>query len=201
MFVFDFDGVIADTLESYQHVCQKAAVICGSDTELDKNPFAELDPVTFEALGEKLAINGNRYAAVVASEMCAYPDIPKLFEGMTETLALLSERIPLAVLSASHSDVLNKILTFHGIDKYFASIIGGDIAGSKSEKLIKIKSQYTPHIIMVGDSVSDMDAAKKAKVKSIAVSWGWQKKQKLAGRQPDYIINSPKDLLSVMIEL
>jgi len=50
---------------------------------------------------------------------------------------------------------------------------------------------------MVGDSVSDIRAAREASVKSIAVEWGHQSPAKLLSAQPDYFVRSPKELLEI----
>jgi len=47
---------------------------------------------------------------------------------------------------------------------------------------------------MVGDSVSDMDAARAAGVNALAVGWGWQSADVLKTRAPDHLFNAPQEL-------
>jgi phosphoglycolate phosphatase-like HAD superfamily hydrolase len=59
----------------------------------------------------------------------------------------------------------------------------------KAEKLLKQKADY-----MVGDTVYDIIAARKAKVKSIGVTSGLQDYNKLKTENPHKILKSVKDL-------
>jgi phosphoglycolate phosphatase-like HAD superfamily hydrolase len=50
---------------------------------------------------------------------------------------------------------------------------------------------------MVGDSVSDVRAAKEAGVKSIAVGWGHQSLERLIEAAPDHVVRSPGELIEI----
>ena len=52
---------------------------------------------------------------------------------------------------------------------------------------------------MIGDSVSDIQYAKKAGVVSIAVTWGWQSRDVLANEKPDHIVESVDELTTLLI--
>ena len=54
-------------------------------------------------------------------------------------------------------------------------------------------------VYFVGDEVRDIEAGKKAGIKTIAVSWGYNTKDALAKEQPDYIIDTPLDLKTVVL--
>lgn len=54
--------------------------------------------------------------------------------------------------------------------------------------------------IYVGDMVEDIQAAREAKVKSIAVSWGLHSREKLVNENPDYIVDSFSELENVIKE-
>ena len=47
---------------------------------------------------------------------------------------------------------------------------------------------------MVGDSISDIEAARAGGVNSIAVSWGWQSGELLQNHNPDKLFNAPADM-------
>jgi phosphoglycolate phosphatase len=53
-------------------------------------------------------------------------------------------------------------------------------------------------VIYVGDEDRDIIAAKKAKIKNIAVSWGYNSKNKLRQLNPDFLVNSPKEMVSYL---
>ena len=51
---------------------------------------------------------------------------------------------------------------------------------------------------MIGDALSDVRAAKEARVTSIAVTWGHQSLETLQRGEPDYVINSPQELIGLI---
>lgn len=197
MFIFDFDGVIADTLNDYAGICRQIAKKMGCQKTLPENPFADLDPVTFEAMGEKLGVDATQFAIETAIAMKRHTDIPDLFPNMPFVLEELAKKMPIGVLSAGYSEVLIKVLTYHRVDSYFEFVIGGDTPGSKTDKLRLLKRQYHQPLTMIGDSISDIDAANQAGVASIAVSWGWQSTALLVTRHPNHLIHQPEQLLTL----
>lgn len=201
MLIFDFDGVLADTLEVYAQVCHEVANNLGHQQPLPANPFADLDPVTFEAMGRKLGLNEEEFAIEVALAAKGQTMMPALFEGIPEVIFALSNKMPLAVLSAGNSNIIKGILTHHKIAHYFTFILGGDSGGSKTDKLIQLKKQYGDGLVMIGDSASDIDAANQAGLRSIAVTWGWQTESLLATRSPTYFASAPEQLLQIVEHL
>ncbi len=51
---------------------------------------------------------------------------------------------------------------------------------------------------MVGDSLSDIHAAKEALATSIAVTWGHQSLEYLLRGKPDYVVNHPHELVKII---
>ena len=51
---------------------------------------------------------------------------------------------------------------------------------------------------MIGDTEMDILAAKNAGVRSVAVTWGNRTREFLEKYQPDYIVNSPVQLESLL---
>ena len=52
--------------------------------------------------------------------------------------------------------------------------------------------------IYVGDEARDIEAAKKNKVKIIAVSWGFSSRKILEEYVPDLLINDPEELIGAL---
>lgn len=53
-------------------------------------------------------------------------------------------------------------------------------------------------VIYVGDTEVDLLTAKNANIKSVAVTWGFRTKKELLKHNPNYIIDTPLDLLEVI---
>ena len=47
----------------------------------------------------------------------------------------------------------------------------------------------------IGDTTGDIREAKAVGIKTIAVTWGWHSREKLAAVEPDYLIDRPEELL------
>ena len=73
--------------------------------------------------------------------------------------------------------------------------------GSKAEKILKAKDQFgvdAGMVYMVGDSCSDIRAARQAGVTAIAVSWGHQSMSMLVRALPDLVVQSPEELIEAV---
>lgn len=53
-------------------------------------------------------------------------------------------------------------------------------------------------VLYVGDTEVDLLTAKNANLKSIAVTWGFRTKKELLKNSPDFVIDSPLDLLEII---
>jgi HAD superfamily hydrolase (TIGR01549 family) len=117
----------------------------------------------------------------------------KPIKNVIKTLKILKKEYKIALVTNCTHKELNPLLKHSKINrKLFDVIIGHDDVKRtkpypdeifKAEKLLHIEANYH-----VGDSIYDIIAAKRAKVKSIAVLTGVSGKNKLKKYKPDYII-------------
>ncbi len=123
----------------------------------------------------------------------------KPIKGAFKTLKRLKKDYKLAIVSNCRSNEISKILKSAGIDpKIFDIKVGNDKVKHpkpypdeilKAEKLLDIKADY-----IIGDSIYDVMAGKKAKVKTISVLTGNTPKETLKKRNPTKIIKTIADL-------
>ena len=127
----------------------------------------------------------------------------RIISGVKSTIKKLSQRYDLAIVSnASYNSILAK-MKWAGLDKkYFKVIIGNDDVKRskpypdeilKAEKLEHHKATY-----MVGDSIYDMMAGKRARVKTIGVLRGRYSRNALKKYKPYLIINKITDLCRIL---
>lgn len=202
MIIFDFDGVLADSLQTCIAACTIAAKSQGKVLAFGENTFAELDPLTFEALAERHGLEPRRFAGEVAEAVSDNPVRSPLFKGVVQTLNLLAQTQPLSVVSASHNAVIRSVLGQEDLDRLMTHIIGGDTRGHKAAKINGLISDR-PHEthVMVGDAVSDMHAACTAGICTVGVSWGWQSPDRLLTAGADAIARSSEELASICLNL
>jgi len=79
-------------------------------------------------------------------------------------------------------------------------VLGGDLGLSKARRIAMAKSIFNPahdDSAMIGDAISDIRQGKIARVKTVAVTWGFQSRELLRAESPDHIIDTPEELLAV----
>ena len=121
-----------------------------------------------------------------------------MFDGLSEIVKRLSANHIIAIVTGNTAQNVNAFLIELGLDEYVRAVFGVDAPGSKAEKIIKAQSQFAAEneaVYVVGDSVSDVRAAREAGVQSIAVSWGHQSVEMLIEAKPDTFVHSPGELL------
>jgi phosphoglycolate phosphatase len=125
---------------------------------------------------------------------------PRPFPEAKETLNLLKERgIKMVIMSSLDHEKLQKELKEYGFQKFFLEVNGSVHDKRKIINKIIIRNKLDPkETAYIGDMEHDMDAGKKAGIMTIAVSYGYQSKEKLSKRKPDFIIDSLKELESLI---
>ena len=123
----------------------------------------------------------------------------KIFFGVKKSLIILKKRYDLGIVSnCSHKEIIT-LLRDVGIDlKLFSVVVGDDdvIRGKpypdeifKAKKISGLSVEY-----MVGDTIYDIRAGKKAEVKTIGVLTGVHNKKILEKEKPWKIVKSVRDL-------
>lgn len=125
------------------------------------------------------------------------------YRGIPGLLAdLKSRKIPLAVLSNKPHPFTVGIVEKLFPPNTFTAILGNregmphkpDPTGAL--EIAATLGVSPENCILIGDSTMDLDTAKNAGMKSIAVTWGYHDRERLAAA--DLIANSVKDLFSAL---
>lgn len=67
----------------------------------------------------------------------------------------------------------------------------------KSAPLLKLKTKIKD-LVYIGDEVRDIEAAKKAGILSVGVSWGFQTEVAMKKASPDHLFNKPQELMTLI---
>jgi phosphoglycolate phosphatase len=121
-----------------------------------------------------------------------------LYPGVLEALPRLPGRKSTATTKSSATARI--ILEKFGMLTYFDHVQGTDGFDAKPApdvifKALDVLGARPADCLFVGDSESDMDAARRAGVKSAAVTYGYGRREDLAQWTPDYWITDLRDLL------
>jgi len=106
----------------------------------------------------------------------------------------------LAVISSSDSQDIRLITEHLHLSGYFEDVLGSDAHLSKKEKIIHALGKYGTtrgRTYYIGDTTGDIKEAKTAGIKTVGVTWGWHTREKLAAANPDYLMDTPEELLDL----
>lgn len=200
--IFDFDGVLADSLATMLDYAGQVCVELGTTITPTISDLEALEKMEFSAFALQLGIPDEQIETFVMRNHELFSDreepIP-MKPGMGVVVADLAENSTLAIITGNSCRVVEKFLEAYGLRSKFQTVLCAEHEGTRLEKILNIKNQYSTQnveLYMIGDAVSDIRAAREAGVKSIAVSWGHQSRQKLAHELPDLIVDEPEDLLA-----
>jgi phosphoglycolate phosphatase len=203
LILFDFDGVLADTLADMLRFAQEVCDELGVKHTVVQTDLSELEVMSFATFGRACETPEDlvdEFVRRCTRKFAEKKSPPAIFDGIGEVMRKLAESHTLAVVTGSTGGVVRAFLVEHGLEGCIRAIYGLDMPGSKVEKILMAKRQFAAEgeaVLMVGDSLSDVRAAKAAGVKSIAVSWGHQSVGKLVGAAPDFVIRLPEELIEI----
>lgn len=198
--VFDFDGTIADTFEVIKNIAinEYGKEFGGDDIdfELFKNEgtksFLKKMNVPLWKLPEM--------ALKVTSKLSESNNI-NLFSGIIDLLNILKVNYKLGIVSSNSKENIIDTLKKNYIEDMFEFVYSDSSIFGKHLVLKKMCRKYKINpldVMYVGDEDRDIVAAKKVKIKNIAVTWGFNSKDKLSRVLPDYIVDSPMQILEII---
>lgn len=201
LFLFDFDGVLVDSLEVYERRVKLCLEKIGSPIIQSREDFLALFEDNFY---EGIVKKGIDLAAFMnASRSIPTKDdydqmapVAPLFPILNE----LKKNNILTVISSNVSRVINVMLSRYGFNGCFREVLGADYGYSKEEKILHAMNGFQmekENTYYIGDTVGDIKEARLAGVKTVAVTWGWHNKERLETISPDYLIETPDDLLKI----
>ncbi|MDE5600569.1 MAG: HAD family hydrolase [Oscillospiraceae bacterium] len=207
--IFDLDGTILDTIEDIAHAFNNALVKNGLPTH-DISKYCEMlgdgiIKLSIRATG--LTPDDDKFKTIVDYFFYFYSKCnskyTKCYDGIPELLDnLQNNSVKIAVLS-NKPDTFVKTL----VAKYLKNINFSYIQGGLESIPLKPDPTSVNNIIsklkvsknetlFIGDSIVDVETAKRAFVSCIAVTWGFQPKESLINANPDYIVDNPIDILN-----
>lgn len=176
---FDFDGVIAESAdiktdafralyaERSEHV---EAVVAHHRANEGISRYHKFRHIHEQILGEPYdpvleAELDARFTGLVFEAIVNAPFV----HGVVELLELLSERVPLYVVSGTPDAELDRIVEARGLSSFFAGILGS--SKGKTERLrevIAAEGVAPTEVLFVGDALSDLSAACETGVTFVA---------------------------------
>jgi len=207
--LFDFDGTLADTNPLIIRTFDETFSTLLPERTLTMAEIYDCIGPTLEQTGAKYFPDNpmtfvNHYRTLNDKY---HDDMIEIYPGVIEMLLELQKRnLKLAIVSSKRKDFVIRGLKQTKILEFFDYIVAGDdVANPKphTEPFDMAMAHYglQPHeCLMVGDNSHDVDGAKNAGIKSIAVGWAFKGKPYLTALNPDYIVDDAMEIVRITEE-
>jgi len=201
LFIFDFDGTLADSGPLMFDILNRAAVRFNfrqiTEAELHRYRTVETRVVMRE-----LGIKRWRLPQIARwfRHRAREQPSPPLFPGIVETLqALHAQGNTLAVVSSNSEAAVRRALGPENIALISAFACSASVFGKarKFRRVVKSLRFKPAEVIAIGDECRDIDAARKAGLACAAVSWGYAAPELLKATGPDTMIETPAEILTL----
>jgi phosphoglycolate phosphatase len=202
--IFDYDGVLVDSMEGVISAGQDYCRSIGHRCMLNKEMVTTLNPMTYDQLARSIGLSSDQiepFSEFVFKRLQQTDASMPFFPGVKSMLRRLTFT-NIAIISGNSREVIAAKLAATALDEHVTRIFGAYEPGNKADKIRQVCDYVDAdpaHTCMIGDSVSDIQYAKKAGVQSIAVTWGWQSRDVLANEKPDHIVESVDELTALLI--
>ncbi len=210
--IFDLDGTILDTLEDLKNSVNFAL----TENGLPERNYEEVR--SFVGNGIRLlierAVPENTESDILEKCFLDFKkhykehsaDNTKPYDGIIPVLTeLKADGIKLAVVSNKADFAVQALVNeyFQGLFDYAV----GEKEGIRRKpcpdsvnEAIKELGASSDEVVYVGDSEVDIETSRNAGVPCIAVTWGFRDKSVLESLNPEYIIDKPSDLTSIIVK-
>lgn len=205
VYLFDVDGTLVDSAADICGAIQSVLAETRQNAVTDQflrtyigrhllDLFQDLLPeFTGEQIDEMIANYRRIYLARKHSQTRLYP-------GVVDALAGLPGKKSTATTKGTPTT--RSVLEMFGLLPYFDHVQGTDGFPAKPKPdvihaSLKVFGIDPGDCLLVGDSAADMEAGRRAGVKTCAVLWGYGQREQLGQWQPDYWVSHPSELLSI----
>lgn len=212
--LFDLDGTLSDPKQGICGSVQYALKSFGiEEPDIDRlepfigpplrDSFMKYYGFTPEQAEEAVAKYRERFSVTGKYENTLYPGIAPLLHDLVRAGAKL------AVASSKPTVYVEDILVHFGIRQYFDIVVGSELDGTRDRKEEVVAEALRQldescgakpcEVVMVGDRCFDVEGAKAAGTRSVAVTYGYAQPGELEQAGADIIVRDVEGLRQVLM--
>jgi pyrophosphatase PpaX len=131
-----------------------------------------------------------------------------LFPGIADVLEKLKEAgFPMGVVTSQSSPEVIMMKSHLKLDQWIELWISADdVVNPKPDpepilSAIEMMGQVVAETIMIGDTLNDLEAGRRADVLTGAALWGSTSPNELLAYLPDYTFHTPEDILDITLKI
>ncbi|NOU75862.1 HAD hydrolase-like protein [Paenibacillus sp. LMG 31458] len=205
--LFDFDGTLVDSRALLVKLYNEMAVQYQFRRIRDQD-LTLLRSLSIPERVDRLGVPVLQIPKLVSAGRQLYQENIRtihIVPGMKEVIARISSFGMKSSILSSNSEVnIRQILRNNKLDGAFKEIISAKHIFGKHHSIRKVMKQWgtaPSRMIYVGDELRDIEACRKLGVPIVAVTWGYDSQELLLSGKPDYLVNSPGELLKTLLSL
>lgn len=208
--IFDLDGTLTDNTQgiwnSVKYALKKMHIEEYSSEILEKfiGPPLQWGFSNLFGLNERNTQLAVEYFREYYGENGWHQNVP--YPGVLEMLQELGNSgAKMYIATSKLEKYAVQISEYFEFDKYIIQVNGADYSGKKASKPMIISTlmeaqQLTPskQIVMIGDTVFDIEGGKENGLSTIAVGYGFGDKTELMNANPDFFAEDVEELFEIL---
>ncbi len=204
--LFDLDGTLTDSSEGILKCCLHTFSHYSIEIPEDKRATLIGPPLRYSF--KKYGVPESEIENALTRYRERYLSVGKFENRPYENIEMLLQKLKAAghrlfVATCKPEETSNEILEHFGLSHYFEGICGATFDKSRDSKSAVISyliEKYAPeNMIMVGDTVFDVEGASELGIDTIGVSWGFGKPEELLSAGAIKIAYSIDELLKMLL--
>jgi phosphoglycolate phosphatase len=200
--MFDFDGVIVDSLDIFSTAFLEACAASGVEGFTRTEDLLAVMKDNFYASMRARDVPDAQVAEILrrlGASLIRARRWLKPFPLMPQVLEELSDERTVVVVTSSPDEVVGGWLQAHGI-LGIDEVAGAATALSKVDKIHALQGRFPGQDVywFVSDTVGDMREAREAGATPVGVAWGWHEPEQLVEAGAERIAQSPAELLTIL---
>lgn len=198
LLIFDFDGTLFDAFSTVKKLVKALAPKYNLKDTSNKAILKAFELNFFKGM-IKNGLNEQHLKEFMKDcekwEKINYKAKP--FAGTVNAIKQLAKTNNLVIVSSNFGSILAERLKKYKLESYFDDVFGTDTGVSKIDRLNQYAAKYGEQAVLVTDTLGDIEAANKAGLKTIAVTWGLHSRATLKKGRPMKIISNIKELTTL----
>lgn len=203
--IFDFDGVLADSVEACFKMNEEAVASINKTLTLEEYLSCFQEHIN-KRLASLLGLSEEEKQQLVTYKAGVFPkyynsNTVKLFDFAKELIIKTSKLGELWIVSSTPSDLIVKVLEPYGLVHYFSKIIGQNKEPKNIVMRDILEKKKDGEVFFITDTTGDIKETRKmnSKIYTLAVTWGFHDSKLLISENPDILVNNTEEILDFVV--
>jgi phosphoglycolate phosphatase len=200
--VFDFDGTLADSLETLLLISNRLALEFDYP-QVTNREFQRLRSLSSREILKQSRVSFWRLPGLLRrlkQEQRRLIGEIEPIAGVAAVITQLHDRgVRLGIVTSNSQENVEAFLRHHNLRHCFEFVYAGTVFGKGKllRRMLRQQGLRGDEVIYVGDEVRDIQASQQADLRVCSVAWGFNTAEVLLASQPTLLIHDPRELLAL----